>query len=174
LKNQSSTSTAAPDTPAEQLQPIPVYKKPYPPRRSRKPQAIKTAVVAKRANGQNKSSIARDLQITTNCVTAIIEESDIDRILQDGQIETLRRVPAALKTLDIRLEKNSENAAIWLLDKCFDSKKIGRTPDAGLTLAIQNLMGNVTVATTSNSVASSAESTSTSDNPQAIDSTTVK
>ena len=141
----TNSQTPSQDAPPSDSQPIPAYKKPYPPRKSRKPQAIKTAVVAKRANGQNKASIARDLQITSNCVTAIIEESDIDRIMQDGQIQTLSRVPAALQVLDVRLEKNSENAAIWLLDKCFDAKNASRKPEPGLTLAIQNLMGNVTV-----------------------------
>jgi hypothetical protein len=121
------------------------YKKPYPPRKSRKPQAIKTAVIAKMAQGANKSSIARDLQITRNCVTAIAEESNIEQVMQDAQLQTLSRVPAALRTLDVRLEKNSENAAIWLLDKCFDGKKIAGKQEPGLTLAIQNLMGNVTV-----------------------------
>jgi len=50
-----------------------------------------------------------------------------------------------LKTLDVRLEKNSENAALWLLDKCFDGKGVAKQNDPHLTLAIQNLMGNVQV-----------------------------
>ena len=52
--------STAPEPQQSDSQPVPGYKKPYPPRKSRKPQAIKTAVVAKRANGQNKASIARD------------------------------------------------------------------------------------------------------------------
>ena len=47
---------------------------------------------------------------------------------------------SALQVLDVRLEKNSENAAIWLLDKCFDAKNASRKPEPGLTIAIQNLM----------------------------------
>lgn len=118
------------------------------PRLSRKAPAIKTAVTLKRLQGHDKTRISRELGIARNTVTAILEENDVERLMQDGQTEVLRRVPAALDVLDVRLEKNSENAAIWLLDKCFDAKNSGRKPEPGLTLAIQNLMGNVTVQAT--------------------------
>lgn len=146
----TNSQTPSQDASPSDSQPIPAYKKPYPPRKSRKPQAVKTAVIARMAQGENKSSIARDLQITRNCVTAIAEESNIEQVMQDAQLQTLSRVPAALQVLDVRLEKNSENAAIWLLDKCFDAKNAGRKPEPGLTLAIQNLMGNVTVQSQAN------------------------
>jgi hypothetical protein len=133
------------DTLPAQPQAIPAYK----PRSSRKAPAIKRSVLAKRVQGQNITSIANDLGITRNTTRTIIAEANLDQIMQDGQVETLRRIPAALRTLDVRLEKNSENAAIWLLDKCFDGKKIAGKQEPGLTLAIQNLMGNVMVGSTS-------------------------
>jgi len=44
-------------------------------------------------------------------------------MMEDGRAGAMNRVPAALKTLDVRLEKNSESAALWLLDKCFDNQQ---------------------------------------------------
>jgi len=122
-------------------QPIPASKT----RKSRKAPAVKTAVLAKRVQGQSITNIANDLGITRNTTRAIIDESNLDQLMEDGRIQTLNRVPAALKTLDVRLEKNSENAALWLLDKCFDSKQVASKPDPALVLNIQALMGNVTV-----------------------------
>jgi transposase-like protein len=133
------------DRQQSQLLAIPASKKAYKPRTSRKAPAIKRIVLAKRVQGQNITSIANDLGITRNTTRTIIAEANLDQIMQDGQIETLKRVPAALKTLDTRLEKNSENAALWLLDKCFEGKQIARVIEPGLTLAIQNLLGNVQV-----------------------------
>lgn len=91
---------------------------------SRKSPAIKNEIVARRLMGQNKTQIARDLGIAKNTVSSVIELNDVDRMLEDGRIGTMQRVPEALKTLDVRLEKNSESAALWLLDKCFDNSKV--------------------------------------------------
>jgi hypothetical protein len=112
------------------------------PKRSRsiKPPSVKAAVISSRINGTSKLQISRDLQMSKNTVNRILEEADLDALMEDGRLSTLRRVPAALRTLDARLEKNSENAALWLLDKCFDGKKIAGKQEPGLTIAIQNLM----------------------------------
>lgn len=124
------------------LQPRRAYK----PARSRKAPSVKAAVISARVQGISKLQIARDLGMSKNTVNTIIEEANLDQIMEDGRLQTFTRLPAALKTLDARLEKNSENAALWLLDKCFDSSNKGARPhDTGLTLAIQNLMGNVQV-----------------------------
>jgi hypothetical protein len=94
-------------------------------KRSIKPPAVKNEVVARRSLGQTKTQIARDLGIAVNTVSSIVALSDIDAIMEDGRLGTMKRVPQALKTLDVRLEKNSENAALWLLDKCFEGKDLG-------------------------------------------------
>jgi hypothetical protein len=142
-------------------------------RSSRKAPAIKTSVIVKRLQGQDKTSISRELGIARNTVTAILEENDVERIMQDGQSQTLRRVPAALDVLDVRLEKNSENAALWLLDKCFDGVKAGRAQDPGLTLAIQNLMLGPTQVNNASTLHQNAAEPGTSakqENTQATDS----
>jgi hypothetical protein len=132
-------------TPTDTLQSQPAPRRAYKPRRTIKSQAIQNAVIAKHIGGTSKLQISKDLQLAPNTVSNILELSNVDEVMADGRLETLKRVPAALRTLDVRLEKNSENAAIWLLDKCFDGKKIAGKQEPGLTLAIQNLMGNVTV-----------------------------
>lgn len=51
----------------------------------------------------------------------------------------MKRIPKALKTLDVRLEKNSENAALWVLDKCFDNNKVTGGRMTGDTVLNQTL-----------------------------------
>jgi hypothetical protein len=102
---------------------------------TRKAPAIRNAVVARRMAGQPNAKIARELEIGVNTVKSIINLTDVDRIMEDGRLGTMERIPAALKTLDVRLEKNSESAAIWLLDKCFDNQQpSGKRMASDLTL----------------------------------------
>jgi hypothetical protein len=95
------------------------------PRRSTKPPSVKASVVAKRVGGQTITQIAHDLEISRPTVYAILDESNIDAALEDGRLGAMKRVPQALCVLDNRLDKNSESAALWLLDKCFDGKDLG-------------------------------------------------
>ena len=116
-------------------------------RKSRKAPAVKTAVIAKRAQGQSITNIARDLRITRNTTRTIIAESDIDRQIQSGQLQSLSLIPKALKVADMRLEKGSETMAIEVLRQSIWplNAKQGKAGDPGLTVAINQLMGNVTV-----------------------------
>lgn len=90
---------------------------------SRKPTAVQSEIIARRVSGQNKSEIARGLGVARNTVTSVLELNNVEQMFEDGRLGALKRVPQALKTLDVRLEKNSESAAIWLLDKCFDNQQ---------------------------------------------------
>ena len=102
---------------------------------TRKAPAIRNAVVAKRLAGEPNAKIARDLHMGVNTVKSIINLTDVDRMMEDGRVGAMERIPKALKTLDVRLEKNSESAAIWLLDKCFDNeKKSGKRMAGDVTL----------------------------------------
>lgn len=114
----------------------PKQKKPTVFRRStRKAPAIKNAVVSRRLLGEPTAKIARDLGIAVNTVRNITNLTDVDSMMEDGRIGAMKRIPQALKTLDIRLEKNSESAAIWLLDKCFDAnEKQGKRMSGDVTL----------------------------------------
>ena len=106
---------------------------------TRKAPAIKNAVTAKRIAGQSNAQISRDLGIAVNTVKSIARLTDVDRMFEDGRLGTLQRIPEALKTLDVRLEKNSENAALWVLDKCFDNNKVTGQHMTGDTVLNQTL-----------------------------------
>jgi len=92
-------------------------------RSTRKAPAIKNAVVARRLSGEPISKIAKDVGLAVNTVKSIINLTDVDKMMEDGRAGAMNRIPQALKTLDVRLEKNSESAAIWLLDKCFENQQ---------------------------------------------------
>ena len=118
-----------------------------PQRRSRKAPGIKAEVITRRVQGQSKRSISKDLGITRNTVATILEESHIEQHLQTYQVQSVELVPEALRVMKVRLAANSENAAIKTLESTIWplNAKQSRTPDAGLTVAINQLMGNVTV-----------------------------
>lgn len=98
-------------------------KKSVTPRRSNKAPSVKASVIAKRVQGQSIAAIARDVGISRPTVYAILDETDIDRMMKDGRLGVMQQVPEALDTLKVRLEKRSESAAIWLLDKCFENQQ---------------------------------------------------
>jgi len=129
--------------------------------RSRKPQAVKTAVLAKRVNGANKAQICRDLGIAKNTVNRILDESDIDAQLESGTAQACRLIPKAIKVVDDRLSKGSENAAFRLLEGVGvlgEKRNMKKSNDPSLHLAIQNLI----MPHTSNSVSASDDVPQTS------------
>jgi len=132
-----------PDTSPSDSQPIPAYK----PRKSIKPPAIQSAILAKRANGASKARIASDLSISKNTVTNVLELNDFDRNLDAERKESLSLIPLARAAVKARLEKNDGAIGIKVLENSIWplNAKTSRAPEPGLTLAIQNLMGNVTV-----------------------------
>ena len=133
----------AQSTDSPQLGTVPAYKKPYPPRRSRKPPALKQEVIVRRIAKQNKSQISRELGISKNTVTAILEESNTDRLIESGRLQVCELIPESIRVVKYRLEKNSEIAAFKVLEGIGvlgkDSKP-SKLPDTGLTIAINNLM----------------------------------
>lgn len=100
----------------------------YHPTKSRKPQAIKNAVIVKRVNGQSKSSIARDLGIAVNTVNGIIEQSDIEKQLQDGLSQCANLISKSVKVIDQRLDKGSESAAFGILNPLVLSRAAQANP----------------------------------------------
>ena len=112
-------------------------------KRSIKPPAIQSEIIARRVSGQNKTRIARELGIAQNTVTSVLALNNVEAMFEDGRIGAMKRIPKALETLDVRLEKNSESAALWLLDKCFDDSKVtGKrmTGDVTLNQTLQVLL----------------------------------
>lgn len=153
-------------------------RRPYKPKTSRKAPATQNAILAKRAAGHSKAKISRDLGISPNTTTSILELNDFDRNLQTEQRESLRLIPRAIQVAHDRLAKGSENMAIHVLENTIWplQSKTSKQSDPGLVLAIQNLMGNVTVqspasspATTTNSALAEGLSAVTAESAQLID-----
>jgi hypothetical protein len=136
--------STTPDTlQTHQLEP----RRPYKPKTSRKAPATQNAILAKRAAGHSKAKISRDLGISPNTTTSILELNDFDRNLQTEQAQSLSLIPRAIQVAHDRLAKGSENMAIKVLENTIwplQSKTSGKG-DPSLVLAIQNLMGNVQV-----------------------------
>lgn len=130
-----------------QLQTIPALKT----ARSRKAPSLKTAVIVRRSQGQDKTRISKDLGIARNTVTRILEENDVTRHLEANRGASLDLIPKAIQVAHDRLSKGSENMAIKVLENTIWplNQKQGKPQDQGLVLAIGNLMGNVTVSSTS-------------------------
>lgn len=146
--NGKSVADGAQNGHSRDLQAIPAYKKPYPPKRSRKAPALKQEVIARRIAKQNKTRISNELGISRNTVTAILEESNTDRLVESGRLQVCELIPESIRVVAHRLEMNSETAAFEVLKGVGvlgKDTKPGKPPDHGLTLAIQNLMGNVQV-----------------------------
>ena len=123
-------------------------KKPsYRPRKTLKPPALQAKILAHRAIGTSKEQIARDLSIDKRTVTSIIELHDFDRELETGRSLSVNLIPDAIRVAKHRLSQNSENMAIKVLENTIWplNQKAGKSNDPHLTLAIQNLMGNVTL-----------------------------
>ena len=132
----------------------------YRPKTSKKPQAIKTAIIAKRSQGQTTTQIARDLGITRNTVNGIIEQSGIEQYLEDGTLQCARLIPESIRVVKHRLEKNSETAAFKVLEGLGvlgEHRSFKKSNDASLQIAIQNLI----MPHTSNSGSSQSTSTET-------------
>jgi hypothetical protein len=77
--------------------------------RSNKPQAIKTSVIAASVAGKPKAQIARELGIAVNTVTAILRESELERIQKDSSPEQV--LNRAGLTKDFIAEKLREGTA---------------------------------------------------------------
>lgn len=113
---------------------------------SRKAPAIKTAVILKRASGQAKSHIARDLGITHNTVNAILEESDIERHLSTGQQLCVGLIPKGAQAIEKAFDRGDGALAVRMFEGLgiLGSENFKRgslmKADVHLNLAIQNLI----------------------------------
>jgi DNA-binding transcriptional MocR family regulator len=117
------------------------------PRKCRTAPGIKTAVIQRRVSNQSKRKIASELGIGRNTVTRILEDSHVEQALECGIQASVGLIPQAIRVAEFKLSQNSENMAIKVLENTIWplNTKQGKPQDPGLTLAIQNLMGNVTV-----------------------------
>jgi hypothetical protein len=110
----SSTGHSQPATATHISSSHPIKPK-YKPRRSIKPIAVQTAVIAKYSAGENKTNISKDLDITRGTVNSILSSHDIEQYLLEGRSDCVRMIPRSIRVIDQRLEKGSETAALAIL-----------------------------------------------------------
>jgi hypothetical protein len=145
----------------------------YRPASSRKPPAIKTAVISRRSQGITKRQIAREVGISANTVNCILEESHLDAIMADQAQESAKLIPEALRVARVRLSKDSENMAIKVLENTIwplQDKPNGRrmNTDVVLNQTLQVLLKGNTDAQSTQSIEVTTGKQSASDRP-AID-----
>ena len=120
----------------------------YKPKKTVKSPIVQARVLQKRANGESKTKIAKDLHIARNTVTSVLELNQFEQTLQNEQNESLKLIPAARKAVAHRLALNDGNVGIKVLENTIwplNDKQGKSAGDPSLVLAIQNLMGNVNV-----------------------------
>lgn len=110
--------------------------------------AKKIAILAKRATGGSKASISKDVGVAIGTVTKVLNENDFDRAIEEGRFQSVRLIPVALQGLEKSMSKGDGQVCNRFLENVgvLAEKSGKRVQDQSLVLAIQNLMGNVTLA----------------------------
>jgi hypothetical protein len=110
--------------------------------------AKKIAILAKRATGASKGAISREIGVAFNTVTKVLNENDFDRAVEQGRFDSVRLIPVALRGLEKSMGKGDGQVCTRFLENVgvLAEKSGKRAQDPSLVLAIQNLMGNVTLA----------------------------
>jgi len=84
--------------------------------RSRKPQAVKNAVLSGYVAGSSKAQIARDLNISEPTVYRILDESEIRQIVEEGHSRAVQLIPKALDAVEGRLDHGDGRIGISVLN----------------------------------------------------------
>jgi protein-arginine kinase activator protein McsA len=109
--------------------------------------AKKIAIIARRAAGETKASISRELHVAHNTVTKVLNEADFDRMVEQGRWNSGGLIPVALEGLEISMRKGDGQVCNRFLENVgVLAEKPRKSPgDPTLVLAISNLMGGLTV-----------------------------
>jgi uncharacterized membrane protein len=78
--------------------------------------SIKNAILAKRACGQSKLSIAKDMHVALGTVRNVLNEADFDHLLQQGRFDSVRLIPAAINGLEKSMGKGDGTTCIRFLE----------------------------------------------------------
>jgi hypothetical protein len=76
----------------------------------------KIAILAKRANGDTKASIARDLHVSRDTVAKVLTEAEFDSAVEKGRFATVRLIPAAINGLEKSMGKGDGSTCIRFLE----------------------------------------------------------
>ena len=83
--------------------------------KSKKPQAVKNAVLSRYVAGTSKAQIARDLNISEPTVYRILDESEIRQIVEEGHSRAVQLIPKALDAVEGRLDRGDGRIGISVL-----------------------------------------------------------
>lgn len=83
--------------------------------KSNKPPSVQAAVVVKALNGDSKSQIARDLEISRNTVNAILEDSELSKLVLEGKTTLHRLIPKSLAAFDYAITRHKIPEATIIL-----------------------------------------------------------
>lgn len=107
-------------------------------RKSRKAPSVKAAVITRRVNGESKLEIAKDLGITRNTVTTILEESNVEQYLNEHRANAIELIPLAHNAVKTKLIKGDGNLGRQIL---VDMAVIG--PEAQSTKPVTSQMAAI-------------------------------
>lgn len=78
--------------------------------------ATKNAILARRANGQSKLSIARDVHVAPGTVRKVLDEADFDRLIQQSRSDCVGLLPLAQEGLKKAFAKGDGAACLRFLE----------------------------------------------------------
>jgi hypothetical protein len=84
--------------------------------KSKKPQAVKNAVLSRYVAGSSKAQIARDLNISEPTVYRILDESEIRQFIEEGHSRAVQLIPKALDAVEGRLDRGDGRIGISVLN----------------------------------------------------------
>ena len=84
---------------------------------SRKPAAVKAAVIARYVEGKQKAEIARELRIDRETVTRILNEPDILEAVEASRLRVLQLLPKAERAVERQLDGGDGDLGLRLLEK---------------------------------------------------------
>jgi hypothetical protein len=93
---------------------------------------IKNAILAKRACGQSKLSIAEEMHVAPGTVRNVLNEADFDQQVQQRRLDSVRLIPAAINGL----EKSGR------AHPCPLAKSLGRIAEADRSETYQENLAN--------------------------------
>ena len=84
---------------------------------SRKPPAVKAAVIARYAEGKARAGIARELHVDRETVTRILNEPGIKEAVEASRARVMALLPKAERAIKQQLDEGDGDLGLRLLEK---------------------------------------------------------
>ena len=105
-------------------------------RKTNKAPAVQAAVAAKRASGQSKSQISRDLGISRNTVDVILSEAELSNFVERSKAVIFSALPKIAEVYARRAEETFQQA-----ESTLERMKVIPTRETGGGLTLNNFIG---------------------------------